>query len=92
MKPGNKIIHVEFNNENLHPTPDNQEGKHFAFGSLAAIYTVFSNKDIGTGVRGLYGLTPEEPIITKNCTVRESVIVRKETNRKSPVKIIRVID
>lgn len=93
MKTGTKIIHVEFNDENLKPTTENPEGKHFQFGSIAALYSTFKTKDLGACQRRLsnHHLSPEKPFVSKCCTIRESVIVRKETNRKAPVKVIRII-
>lgn len=93
MRTGNTTIHVEFNDEVLHPTQENPEGKHFYFGSITAIYDAFTRQDIGAGKRTLYdhNLSPENPFVGKNCTIRKGSISRKETNRKPPVKILRVV-
>lgn len=88
MRTGNKIIHVEFKDKYLQPTQDNPEGKHFYFGSLEAIYSVFTNKDIGAQCVRLWrsGI----PYNGRKCTIRKGSISRKETNRRAPIQVIHV--
>lgn len=44
MKQQRKVYHVEFK----------RTGKHYYFGSFAAIFDMFSEKEIGTGITTLY--------------------------------------
>ena len=58
----------------------------YFFGSLAAIYDVFTAQQIGCAVTRLWQskITPEKPFINKKCTISK-VVVRHKTpqNRKS---------
>ena len=56
------VVHVEYN------------GQHYYFGSLSAIYTKFSPKDLGIALGTLrnYGLKEEKPYQNSLCTDRKS--------------------
>ena len=58
------VIHVEYN------------GQHYYFGSLSAIYTKFSSKDLGIALGTLrnYGLK-EEPYQNSLCTIRKGFLI-----------------
>lgn len=55
------VIHVEYNEQ------------HYYFGSLSAIYTKFSSKDLGIALGTLrnYGLKEEKPYQNSLCTIRK---------------------
>ena len=55
------VVHVEYN------------GQHYYFGSLSAIYTKFSPKDLGIALGTLrnYGLKEEKPYQNSLCTIRK---------------------
>lgn len=59
------VIHVEVN------------GKHYYFGSLAAIYEVFDSKTLGIGYGSLrnVGLSHEKPYQNKHCIIRKGVLL-----------------
>lgn len=73
--PGEKVIHVEFKSG----------GRHY-FGSIAAIYEVFTPDTLGIAQQSLYdyGLTPDKPYDNKVCSIYEGAIKRKKGNRKNP--------
>ena len=92
-----KVVHVEFHDGYLQPTEKNPEGKHFYFGSIAAIYDKQSNKEFDPKALGIcrqniyrYGLSPEMDFSNRNCTIKIGSVVRKSGDRKPPVKVIRV--
>jgi hypothetical protein len=72
---GQKVIHVEF-----------KSGTHHYFGSIAAIYELFSVDTIDISQQGLYDydITPDKPYVNKVCTIYEGAIKRKKGNRKNP--------
>ena len=72
---GQKVIHVEF-----------KSGTSQYFGSVAAIYELFSVDTIGIAQQSLYdyGITPDKPYTNKVCTIYEGAIKRKKGNRKNP--------
>lgn len=73
---GEKVIHVEFVSG----------GRHY-FGSIAAIYDLFSADTLGITQQSLYdyGITPDKPFKNKVCTIYEGAIKRKKGNRKLPI-------
>lgn len=80
-----KVFHVELNDNNLHPTQENPEGKHFYFGSIPAIITVFNYEIIGVKQKRLYdfNVEPGKPYKNKFCIIRKSEIIRHKGNRNS---------
>lgn len=56
------------------------------FGSIAAIYDVFTRQDIGVTKERLwaYGIEEDKPYQNKKCVIRKGVIHRKRTDRKRP--------
>jgi hypothetical protein len=74
-KAGNTVIHVIL-----------IEGGHHYFGSIAAIYDVFSEKTIGIKRHSLYNycIDNDKPFINKKCIIRKGDIIRKKGNRKLP--------
>lgn len=80
------IYHLEF-------VEGPREGEHYYFGSVAAIFDDFSNKDIRTTIQGLYrsGLSYSMNFKNKICIIRKSNVIRKRGNRIAPVKVIRII-
>lgn len=92
-----KAVHVEFHDANLQKSEINPEGKHFYFGSVAAIFdkkanVYFDPKKLGVCRQRLYrhGLTPENPFENKKCVIRTGALTRKPTERKPPVNVIHV--
>ena len=59
------VVHVEYN------------GQHHYFGSLSAIYTKFSPKDLGIALGTLrnYGLKEEKPYQNSLCTIRKGFLI-----------------
>ena len=62
------------------------DGTEKPFGSIAAIYDIFTVKDLGISQQGLYdfGITEKHPYSNKRCSIKKSVIHRKKGNRKRP--------
>lgn len=56
------------------------------FGSIAAIYTKLTSKEIGIEQQSLYdfGVDFEHPYEGKLCTIKKDIIHRKKGNRKPP--------
>jgi hypothetical protein len=54
-----------------------KDGQHYYFGSLAAIYTIFTKEDIGISYGSLrnYGLAPEKSYQNKYATIRKSTLI-----------------
>lgn len=54
-----------------------KDGRHYYFGSLAAIYTVFDKTDIGISYGSLrnYGLSEDKPYQNKFVTIRKGHLV-----------------
>lgn len=75
-KAGEKMYHVHF------PHANYGASDHF-FGSLSAIYTVFTPEQIGCKVETLWHhkIGENKPYVGKKCTVSMHTIVRKKTNR-----------
>lgn len=66
--------------------PAGHDGKRdFFFGSLAAIYTLFSADDIGCKVERLWNLkiTPEKPYFGRRCTITKDPFYRKKQKRQN---------
>lgn len=59
------VVHVEYG------------GQHYYFGSLSAIYTKFSSKELGIALGTLrnYGLKEEKFYRNSQCTIRKGVLV-----------------
>lgn len=59
------IVHVEYG------------GQHYYFGSLSAIYTKFSSKELGVALGTLrnYGLGKERPYKNSQCIIRKGILV-----------------
>ena len=59
------VVHVEYS------------GQHYYFGSLSAIYTKFSPKELGIALGTLrnYGLKEEKSYQNSLCTIRKGVLV-----------------
>lgn len=59
---------------------------HHYFGSLAAVYSKYTQKELGVSLQRLYdiGITPDNPYKNDKCIIRKGVLVRKKTNRKKP--------
>lgn len=72
---GDKVIHLEFKSG----------GRHY-FGSIAAIFDLFSADTLGIAQQSLYdyGITPDKPFKNKVCTIYTGTIKRKKGNRKKP--------
>ena len=77
------IFHVEFSDNCLHPSKDNIDGKHFYFGSIAAIFDIFTTDDIGVSNKYLYyvNIVPGNPYVNKYVTIRKGPFYRKKSNR-----------
>jgi hypothetical protein len=75
MNKQNTAIHVEFHTN----------GSHFYFGSIAAIYALFTREDIGVSRSRLYqvDIEPGKPYQNKLCTIRKGPLYRKKGNRKN---------
>lgn len=73
---GSKIIHVHFK----------VTGVDEYFGSLAAVFQVHDEDNIGVKKQSLYNyrITPEKPYENKNVVIKEGVVVRKITSRSNP--------
>lgn len=77
MKNGNKIYHVCLGDDN-----------HHYFGSITAIYDVFTPEQLGVARQRLwaYGITPEHPYKNKVCAIYCGMIYRTKTKRSNPLK------
>lgn len=62
------IIHLEL-----------KSGEHYFFGSIAAIYTRFTAKEIGVAASTLYhyGLSDNNAYTNKACTISKAEVIRK---------------
>ena len=82
MKRNDTVIHVEL-----------ADGSHHYFGSITAIYTTLTEEQVGVKCETLYRhkLNAGNAFTNRKCTIRKGKITRKETNRRPPVKILRVI-
>lgn len=59
------VVHVEYN------------GQHYYFGSLSAIYTKFSPKDLGIALGTLrnYRVTSDKPYQNSKCIIRKGILL-----------------
>ena len=59
------VVHVE------------KSGKHYYFGSLAAIYEVFDKQDIGISYGSLrnYGLSSDKPYQNNKVVIRKGILL-----------------
>lgn len=66
-----QIYHVIFDNRNYY------------FGSIAAIYDVFTPETLGVSKSRLWNfkITPEHPYKNKRCTINKGTIIRKSINK-----------
>lgn len=69
---GKTIYHLCFN-----------ENKHYYFGSISAIYDMFSPKELGVSKSYLWSfkISSEKPYKNKKCTIFKGEIQRKKGNR-----------
>lgn len=60
-----------------------KDGEDYYFGSLSAIFSVFSKEDIGIGYGALrnYGITPEHPYSNGKVVIKEGVLISASGNR-----------
>ena len=58
-------------------------GEDHYFGSLSAIFSVFSKEDIGIGYGALrnFGITPEHPYSNGKVVIKEGVLISASGNR-----------
>ena len=91
MKKDKEVIHIEFKNGFEKITPDNREGKHYYFGTLAAVYKMFTPKEIGSAKDTIYKNWRDISIAheTSMCFIRKNSRLVKETKRVSPFNLIR---
>ncbi|MCM1168799.1 MAG: hypothetical protein NC324_02570 [Bacteroides sp.] len=56
------------------------------FGSITAIYDVFTPQDLGVSKARLwaYGIEEDKPYQNKKCIIYKGIIHRKKTNRTNP--------
>lgn len=61
-----------------------KDGEDCYFGSLSAIYSVFTKEDIGIGYGALrnYGITSERPYSNSKVTIKEGVLISAKTERR----------
>lgn len=71
---GTTIYHVEI------------YGGHHYFGSISAIFDIFTPEQLGVSLSRLwsFGITESKPYTNKACTIRRGTIHRKKTNRQKP--------
>ena len=60
-----------------------KDGEDHYFGSLSAIFSVFSKEDIGIGYGALrnYGITPEHPYSNGKVIIKEGVLISAKGER-----------
>lgn len=68
------VIHLEIGN------------LHYYFGSLSAVFELFSSDEIGVAYGTLrnYGLNENKPYSNGKCIIRKGVLRTKESNRGNP--------
>ncbi len=66
-----KIIHVNYN------------GKDYYFGSLAAVYTLFTKDAIGVSYGSLrnYGISSDKPYTNNKVTIKEGTLITAKGQR-----------
>ena len=91
MKKDKEIIHIEFKRGFEKITPDNCEGKNFYFGTLAAVYEMFTPKEIGAARETIYKNWHDTSIAheTSKCFIRKNYRFVKETKRVAPFYLIK---
>lgn len=64
-----------------------KDGEDYYFGSVSAIFSIFSKEDIGITYGSLrnYGLSPEHPYTNGKISIKEGVLIsaKGERGRKS---------
>jgi hypothetical protein len=77
-----KCVHVHFKDS----------GADFYFGSIAAIFYLFTPQDVGVTQNRLYQvkLEPGKPYRNKVCTINVGPLYRKRGNRNNVVKLLDV--
>lgn len=65
-----------------------KKGTHHYFGSISAIFSVFTIEELKVKPKRLYdfNVEPGKPYRNKECVIRKSVLHRNSGNRKSPFK------
>lgn len=65
IKQERTVIHLEY------------EGQHHYYGSLSAIYTKFTPKELGVALGTLrnYGVNEEKPYQNSLCVIRKGILV-----------------
>ena len=60
-----------------------KDGEDHYFGSLSAIFSVFSKEDIGIGYGALrnYGITSEHPYVNNKITIKEGILISAKGER-----------
>lgn len=60
-----------------------KDGEDYYFGSISAIYSVFSKGDIGLGYGALRncGITPERPFSNGKVVIKEGILIAAKGNR-----------
>lgn len=81
---GSKIYRVVLRNIPVRITELLGLKEAFYFGSMAAIFEVFTPEEIGCTVRRLWALKirPGAPYVGQKATVSQEVLIRKTTNRR----------
>ena len=66
-----KIIHLH------------KDGEDYYFGSVSAIYSVFTKEDIGVSYGSLrnYAISPDKPYSNRHITIKEGVLISAKGNR-----------
>ena len=59
------------------------DGEDYYFGSVSAIYSVFSKEQLGIGYGSLrnYGLSPAKPYTNENVTIKEGALIASKGDR-----------
>ena len=65
-----------------------KDGEDYYFGSVSAIFSVFSKEDIGIGEGALrnYGLNPEHPYSNAKVVIKEGVLISAKGDRGRKVE------
>ena len=60
-----------------------RDGEDYYFGSVSAIFSIFSKEDIGITYGSLrnYGLSPEHPYSNGKITIKEGVLISAKGER-----------
>lgn len=66
------VVHVELG------------GQHFYFGSLSAIYTLFTKEQLGIALGTLrnYRITINKPYRNERCTIRKGVLITMQKSKE----------